>query len=178
MINRVLGGLAIVVLAGVCAVVEVFYLPLRVGSVLVPASVLAAIAGNIAFTRLTYAVTGSVAAALMPAAVWLAVIGRAAVARPEGDLLITDGGSSTGIAVVNLAFLILGALALAYAIVTLRRHSGRHEPTQVSPATTQGNHATLDPHQTPVTQPPNPGNRARRDSGSRGGDETRAGRTA
>lgn len=135
MINRVLGGLVVVVLSGVCAVLEVFYLPLRVGSILVPASVLAAIAGNIAFTRLMYAVTGSVAASLLPAAVWLGIIGRAAVARPEGDLLITDGGSSTGIAVVNLAFLALGALALAYAVVTLRRHPGRHVPSQGTPAT-------------------------------------------
>lgn len=121
MILRLLGGLLVLVLAGLCAVLEVFYLPLRAGPVVIPLSVVAAVAGNVAFTRAMYEVAGSVLAALLPGAVWLAVIARAAIARPEGDLLISDGGSSTGSAVVNLAFLLLGSLALAFAVATLRR---------------------------------------------------------
>lgn len=121
MILRLLGGLLILALALVCAVIEVFYLPLRAGSVPIPLSILAAVAGNVAFTRAMYEVAGSVWPALLPGAVWLAVIARAAIARPEGDLLITDGGSSTATAVINLAFLLLGSLALAFAVGTLRR---------------------------------------------------------
>lgn len=131
MIGRLLGGFLVLVLAAVCAIAEVFYLPLRAGPVLIPLSVVAAVAGNVAFTRVMYQVGGSVWPALLPGAVWLAVIGRSAIARPEGDLLITDGGSSTATAVVNLAFLLLGSLALAFAVGTLRRP----KPTQETPAT-------------------------------------------
>lgn len=118
---RLLGGLLVSLLAAVVAVVEVFYLPLRVGSVPVPVSVAAAAIGNVVFTRLMYAVTGSIIAAMLPAAGWLAVTARAAIARPEGDLLITDGGPSAGSALINLAFFVFGALAAAYAVGTLRR---------------------------------------------------------
>lgn len=144
MINRVLGGLLVLLLAVACAVVEVFYLPLRVGSVPVPASVVAAAVGNVAFTRLMFAVTGSILVALLPAAAWLGVIGRAAISRPEGDLLITDGGTSTGSALINLAFLLFGVLAPAYAVGRLRR--------PVRTVRTQGTPATLDmPQGTPAT---------------------------
>ncbi len=131
MTRRVAGGGVILVLAAICAIVEVFYLPLRAGPVLLPVSVLAAVAGNVAFTRAMYEVAGSVWPAMLPGVVWLAVIGRSAIARPEGDQLITDGGASTAIAVVNLGFLLLGSLALAFAVGTLRRP----ERTQRPPAT-------------------------------------------
>ncbi|MBA3294100.1 MAG: hypothetical protein M3R66_03935 [Actinomycetota bacterium] len=121
MIRRLLGVVLVLVLAAVCAVLEVFYLPLRAGPVLLPLSVAAAVAGNVAFTRAMYEIAGSVWLALLPGAVWLGVIGRSAIARPEGDLLISDGGSSTATAVVNLAFLLLGSLALAFTVGTLRR---------------------------------------------------------
>lgn len=132
MIRRVLAALLVLVLALGCAIVEVFYLPLRAGPVLLPLSVLAAVAGNLALTRAMYEVTGSVWPALLPGAVWLAVIGRSAIARPEGDLLITDGGSSTASAVVNLAFLLLGSLSLAFAVGTLRRPARRDQPPETA----------------------------------------------
>lgn len=125
MSKRVPPALLVLVLATACAVVEVFYLPLRVNSVLVPVAVLAAAIGNVVFTRLMYAVTGSILAALFPALAWLAVIARAATARPEGDLLITDGGGSTGSVLVNLGFFLVGAGAGAYAVGTLRRPTRR-----------------------------------------------------
>lgn len=132
MIMRVLGAVAVLVLAAICAILEVFYLPLRAGSALLPLSILAAVAGNVVFTRAMYEIAGSVWSALLPGAVWLAVIARAATARPEGDLLITDGGTSSGTAVVNLAFLLLGALALAYAVGTLGRpQRSRGTPTSI-----------------------------------------------
>lgn len=131
MIRRVLGGLLVLVLAAGCALLEVFYLPLRAGQVLIPLSVVAAVVGNVVFTRAMYAVTSSVVPALLPGVVWLALIARAAIARPEGDLLITDGRSSTALAVINLSFLLLGSLALAYAMrwVSRRRRVSRRAPT-------------------------------------------------
>lgn len=140
MIPRVLGGLLVLVLAAVCGIVEVFYLPLRAGPVLLPVSVLAAVAGNVAFTRAMYEIAGSIWPAMLPGVVWLAVVGRSAIARPEGDLLITDGGASTATAVVNLGFLLLGSLALAFAVGTLRRPSlGAYQNPAVDPAETAEN---------------------------------------
>lgn len=151
---RILGGLLVLALAAACAVLEVFYLPLRVGSVLLPVSVLAAVIGNLAFTRLMYVVSGSILAALLPTGAWLAVIGRAAISRPEGDLLITDGGASATSAVVNLAFFVLGAVAGAYAVGTLRRQP---VPSQGPPAAlgpSQGTPAMLGTYQSsPVGVP-------------------------
>jgi len=178
MILRVLAALAVLLLAAACAVVEVLYLPLRSGLVPIPLSVLAAAVLNVLFTRMMYVLTGSILAALLPGAVWLAVVARSAIARPEGDLLITDGGSSTGLAVVNLAFLILGALALAFAVSTLHRHfpqdrakprlgpPGRHSHRRWRirlPAARQGSHAAprhrpspraVVDRRTEVSQPP------------------------
>jgi len=136
MIRRVLGGLLVLVLAAVCAILEVFYLPLRAGSVPIPVSVAAAVAGNVAFTRAMYDIAGTVWPALLPGAVWFAVIARSAIARPEGDLLITDGGASTTSGLINVAFLLVGSLALAFAVGTLRR-----------PERTQGTPATLGTYQ-------------------------------
>ena len=146
MILRILGGLLVLVLAAVCAIVEVLYLPLRAGSVLLPLSIVAAVAGNVAFTRAMYEVVGSIWPALLPGAVWLAVIARSSIARPEGDLLISDGGSSTALAMVNLAFLLLGALALAFAVGTLRRPK-RTQGVPESIDSTQGTPATLGTYQ-------------------------------
>ena len=146
MILRLLGGLLVLVLAALCAIVEVFYLPLRAGPIPVPISIAAAVAGNVAFTRAMYAISGAVWPALLPGAVWLAVIARAAIARPEGDLLITDGAASTSSSLINLAFLVLGSLALASCVGTLRR-SNRTQGVPESTDSTQG-------HPESAAQPP------------------------
>ena len=51
--------------------------------------------------------------AVLPGVVWLVVVVAAMIRRPEGDLILTGGGA-TG--VVNLAFLLLGVLAAAFAV--------------------------------------------------------------
>jgi len=124
MILRLMGGVVVVGLAASCAILEVFYLPLRAGTIPVPISIPAAVVGNVVFTRALYIISGSVWPALLPGAVWLAVIARAAIARPEGDLLIT--GSATTVA-INVAFLGFGSLALAF---TVGRLQGRRRATQ------------------------------------------------
>ncbi|RBY95974.1 hypothetical protein DQ237_12660 [Blastococcus sp. TF02-8] len=98
-----------VVLAGWLAVVEVFWLPLRVGGVLVPVSVLAAVAGNVLLVHGARRVSGSRVVAALPAAVWLVVAVAAMSRRPEGDVVITQNG-------VNLAFLGLGMVAAVFAV--------------------------------------------------------------
>ena len=99
-----------VAVAGWLAVVEVFWLPLRIGPVLVPVSVLAAVVGNLLLVDQAHRLSGSRLVGVLPAVVWGVVAIAASVPRPEGDLLLTGGGD-TG--VVNLGFLLLGVVAAA-----------------------------------------------------------------
>jgi hypothetical protein len=112
-VERSAWGVAVVVVAGWLALVEVFWLPLRVGGVLVPVSVVAAVVGNLLLPGAALRVSGSRLVAVLPSLVWLVVAVAAMVRRPEGDLVITGGGA-TG--VVNLAFLMLGVLAAAFSV--------------------------------------------------------------
>ena len=104
-------GLCAVAVASWLALVEVFWLPLRVGGVLVPVSVVAAVAGNLLLVSAALRVSGSKVVALLPAASWLVVVVAAMVRRPEGDLLLVGGGAA---GIVNTAFLLLGVLAAAF----------------------------------------------------------------
>jgi hypothetical protein len=93
--------------------VEVFWLPLRIGGVLVPVSVAAAVAGNVLLVGWAHRLSGSRLVAVLPAVVWLVVAVAASMRRPEGDLVITGGGVA---GVVNLGFLLLGVVAAAFAV--------------------------------------------------------------
>ena len=106
-------GIVAVLVAGWLALVEVFWLPLRVAGVLVPVSVAAAVAGNLLLVPLAARLTGSRVLAALPALVWLTVAVAASIRRPEGDLVITGGGVA---GFVNLAFLLLGVVAAAFAV--------------------------------------------------------------
>jgi hypothetical protein len=106
-------AVAVVVAAAWLALVEVFWLPLRVAGVLVPISVVAAVVGNLMLVALALRLTGSRLLAVLPALVWVAVAVGAMVRRPEGDLILTGIGA---LGVVNLAFLLLGVTAAAFAV--------------------------------------------------------------
>ena len=106
-------GVAAVVVGTWLALVEVFWLPLRVAGVLFPLSVLVAAVGNLLLPRLALRLSSSRLAAALTGVAWIVVVVAAMIRRPEGDLLITGGGA-TG--VVNLAFLLVGVLAAAYAV--------------------------------------------------------------
>lgn len=106
-------GLVAVVVAGWLALVQVFWLPLRVGGVLLPLSVVVAVVGNLLLPAAALRVSGSRLVAVLPAVAWLVVAVGAMVRRPEGDLVMTGGGA-TG--VVNLAFLMIGVLAAAFSV--------------------------------------------------------------
>jgi len=107
------GGVLALVVAVWLAMVEVFWLPLRMGGVLLPISVVVAVVGNLLLPRLALRLSGSRLVAALTGVAWLVVVVAAMIRRPEGDLLITGGGA-TG--VVNLAFLMLGVLAAAFAV--------------------------------------------------------------
>lgn len=111
----VLTGWAVlaVVVAGWLALVEVFWLPLAVGVVPLPLSVLAAVVGNLLLVRQARRWSGSRVVAVLPAVVWLVVALGATVRRPEGDLVLTGTGTTGG---VGLAFLGFGVVAAAFAV--------------------------------------------------------------
>jgi hypothetical protein len=94
------------------AVVEVFWLPLRIGGVLLPLSVVGAVVGNLAIGTGARRLSGSGAATVLAAVAWLVVVVAAMIPRSEGDLLIVGRGD-TGI--VNLVFLMAGVVSAAYA---------------------------------------------------------------
>ena len=106
-------GLAALVAGTWLALVEVFWLPLRVGGVLLPVSVLAAVVGNLLVVRTAYRLSRSRLVAVLPALAWLTVALAATQRRPEGDLVITGGGA---LGYVGLAFLLFGVVAAAFAV--------------------------------------------------------------
>jgi hypothetical protein len=105
-------ALLAVAVSGWLALVEIFWLPLRVGGVLVPLSVVAAAVGNLLIVSGVRRLSGSGLIAVLPAITWLVVAVAGMIRRPEGDLIIVGGGA-TG--VVNLAFLLVGVVAAAFA---------------------------------------------------------------
>jgi hypothetical protein len=111
--GRAAAGVAVLVVAVWLALVEVFWLPLRVGGVLVPLSILAAVTANLLLPAFALRFSGSRLVAALTGVAWLVVVVTAMIRRPEGDLVITGGG---GAGVVNLAFLLLGVLAAAFAV--------------------------------------------------------------
>jgi hypothetical protein len=106
-------GIAAVLVSGWLALVEVFWLPLRIAGLLVPLSIVAAVAGNLMLTAAAHRLSGSRLVAALPALVWVAVAVVAMIRRPEGDLVLLGTGA-TG--VVNLAFLLLGVTAAAFGV--------------------------------------------------------------
>jgi hypothetical protein len=112
-IRRLGAALLVTVLAAWLALVEVFWLPLRVFGVPVPVSVVAAVVGNLLLVGLAARLTGSRLGAVLPAVVWLVVAVGASLQRPEGDLLLTGGGV---LGFLSLAFLLAGVVAAAFAV--------------------------------------------------------------
>jgi hypothetical protein len=110
---RAAAGVLVVAAAVELALVEVFWLPLRVFGVLVPVSVVAAVAGNLLLVSLAARLTGSRVVAALPALVWLVIAVGGSIRRPEGDLVVTGGGAS---GFVSLAFLLFGVVAAAFAV--------------------------------------------------------------
>ncbi|HEU4427029.1 MAG TPA: hypothetical protein VFR67_31255 [Pilimelia sp.] len=107
---RVTGGLVAVVGTVVTALAEIFYVPLRVGGVLVGASVVLAVVANVVLVRFTVATTGTKAAALVPPLIWFGMMMVASNRQVEGDILLA-GDNWVGLATIfagSLAFGVAG----------------------------------------------------------------------
>jgi hypothetical protein len=102
---RVAGGVVAVALAVVTALIEIFYTPLRVGGVLVGASIVLAVVVNFYLPRFTVAATGVGWVALLPPLAWFVLSVAAAGRRGEGDILLTNW--------VGLGTVFAGSIAFA-----------------------------------------------------------------
>jgi hypothetical protein len=111
--ERVCWGLTALVVALWLALAEVFWLPLRVGGVLVPVSIVVAVVGNLLLPTAALRLSGSRLVAALAVVPWLVVAVAAMVRRPEGDLVMSG---SEALGVVNLTFLMLGVLAAAFSV--------------------------------------------------------------
>jgi hypothetical protein len=122
-------GWAVVAIVGGgwLALVEVFWLPMRIGGVLVPLSILVAVVGNLLLPGLLHRLSGSRLVAVLPAAIWLVVVLAAMSRRPEGDVVFAGTGT---LGTLNLVFLLTGVLAGAVAVGRILGGAGR---TAVSP---------------------------------------------
>lgn len=106
---RVAGGVLVGAGSVEAALLEVFYTPLRIGTVLLPVSVAAAFVLNIVLPKLMLAATRVRWSPVIPAALWLLVVVGLSIGRPEGDVVLPGNG-------VGLALLFGGAAAGAFGV--------------------------------------------------------------
>lgn len=108
---RIVAGLLIGVAAVGLAVVEAFLVPLRIGSLPFPLSVVLAVAGNVLLTRLAARQTGSIVAAGLQPVLWLLTVLVLSLPRPEGDVIVAG-------TIIGLVFLFAGSVAGAYGVAS------------------------------------------------------------
>jgi hypothetical protein len=88
-------GIVLLCLAAiVAAALQLFLVPLRDGTVIVPVSVLFAAVSNVVLPRLGRAFADRTGAMVAPFVAWLVpMVLLALTARPEGDVIIPGGGN-------------------------------------------------------------------------------------
>jgi hypothetical protein len=114
------GLIVAIALAVVVAIYGAFLTPYRVGTTLVPVSLLIGVAGNIGTIWLAYHVTGRKFLSLLPGAVWIILTFLASTKTHEGDLLLISSDW------VASAYLLAGPVGIAVAAYVFLRP--RHSP--------------------------------------------------
>jgi hypothetical protein len=114
-----LAGLGVACLGAlVVAVVSAFLTPFRIGSILVPVSLLVVIGGLTVVTRYAYAVTGKAGLSFIPGALWLILSLVFSAPTTEGDIILS---SRHWVAVV---YTLIGSITLgvlAFRMIVPRR---------------------------------------------------------
>jgi hypothetical protein len=106
---RIAGGVLVGAGSLESALLEVLYTPLRIGTVLLPVSVAAALVLNVVLPKLMLAATQLRWSPVIPAVLWLIVVVGLSIGRPEGDVVLPGNG-------VGLALLFGGAAAGAFGV--------------------------------------------------------------
>ena len=112
-------GVALVaVVAALAALLEAFLVPLYAGSVIVPVSVLLAVAGNVALPRMARALVPRTGASLVPLLAWLAVMLGLLIGRPEGDVAFPGAPTSAELTFYGTLFggVLAGLAAVALSV--------------------------------------------------------------
>ena len=119
----------VLVLALLTGLWGAFLVPLRVGGVALPLSVLVAGVGNAVLCRAGGRLFGRLGAGL-PGLLWFGVVVLLQTRRPEGDVVVPA-------TVTGLLFLVVGSLTAAVTVglaPALRRPSAGHPPVAARPA--------------------------------------------
>jgi len=112
-------GVALVaVVAALAALLEAFLVPLYAGSVIVPVSVLLAVAGSVALPRMARALVPRTGASLVPLLAWLAVMLGLLIGRPEGDVAFPGAPTSAELTFYGTLFggVLAGLAAVALSV--------------------------------------------------------------
>ena len=121
------GGLALAIWASVVlALLGAFWTPLRIGTVLIPISLVIVAAGNWLLVRLAHRATGALGLSLVPALAWLVVTLLLAQKTTEGDLVLAGNNW------VANAYIIVGSLSAAFAAYRVM-NPGRPRPRKNGP---------------------------------------------
>jgi Family of unknown function (DUF6113) len=115
----VLSVLLFTAVAVLSAAIEVLLVPLRMGTTVIPVSVVLAVVGNTLVPVLSRRAVPRTAAAVVPALAWVATVLVLSQSRPEGDVLLLG---SAPLVYVTYALLGVGIVA---AMVTVVRGEGR-----------------------------------------------------
>lgn len=100
--------------AGLAGAIEVLLVPLYVGTVILPISVVLGMTTTFALPRLGLWLTRAVSGAVLPLATWLVVVlGLGFVARPEGDVLVEGGNAEQWV----MFAMVVGAAVVGFATV-------------------------------------------------------------
>ncbi|UOY03824.1 hypothetical protein [Blastococcus sp. PRF04-17] len=131
LLDRLGWAVVAVVVGGWLVLVQVFWLPLRIGGVLVPVSVLAAVVGNLLLPALLHRLSGSRLVAVLPVVVWLVVAVSSMSRRPEGDVVLLGTGA---LGTLSLVFLMTGVLAAAVSVGRILGSAARPRVRPADPA--------------------------------------------
>ncbi len=112
LLARVAGGLLILAATLLVALVEAFYVPLRLGTVRLPVSAAIAVACHPALIWGMRAATMSNLAMCTPLALWLAVLLPLSLRRADGDLIITGDNWVATVLLFGGTLLFVGSLAM------------------------------------------------------------------
>jgi hypothetical protein len=126
-----LGLLLYAVIAILAAATTVLLIPFRIGTVLVPVSIVFAVAANVLLPLLVRQVVQRSLAAALPVAAWFLTLAAMAGSRPEGDVLVPGGKAYASLTYVFYAVAIVG---IGAGVVTVVRSEPRRTIRVVAPS--------------------------------------------